>query len=214
MTRNSLGWLAGIALLLSACNTQPDEWARLSAIDCDAEALPGSFLRQAAGLFTPAELGARAPGPGDGPGHPDTAALDMGHFSFWTELVDQVPFPHPGNVVCQALLFDEAGDATAFVESLAPTAQNLSRAAIGWPFNGELDVREVTMEDEAEARRIFLATREGNDDSALEVVLLFEAVDYLVVSVHAGGREKDKEPGEWLEALDSLRDSAQRAIGD
>lgn len=202
----------GFALLASACGGGSSEPTIASTIDCLGQDLPSQYVRQLDGSFTNTEL--IAVGVGDAP---QTDALIGGHFSSWTETVDEIPFDLPGNILCQVLVFDEEEAADAFVDSLEATSASLSHASIGWPSAGELAVREISGDPSAESPetsvRAFTAT--GTDGgSEQQLLLLFESAGRYVVSVHAGGPSQGPDAEAMGEALASLRGRAIAASED
>ncbi|MCC7362852.1 MAG: hypothetical protein IT303_00650 [Dehalococcoidia bacterium] len=102
---------------------------QLVCLDAD---VPDGYLLQVTGTFTGddieelvADEGARAP---DG--------LEGGTFSYWREIVSQPPFDPPIAILCEALQFDTAELASAFVRGLQPGVEMTLPSLVWLPDEG------------------------------------------------------------------------------
>ncbi len=208
MRRSKLFPLVGLTALATACG--PAELAIPPEVDCELDASTGQYVRQVTGGFTPADLDAR--GAGEAPiDQPGRGELIEGYYSFWSSTVETVPFDHPANVVCQALLFDDSDSAEAFVEGLDPSSEVLSRSAMGWPKEGDRHVSEATWTLESTVgptdARAFVVSGPHRVDPQ-RVAMLFQAVGRYVVSVQSGGPAQEPDAVALYPVLERFAENA------
>lgn len=194
--KTSLGFAAALTLLGIACGGPNDA---TPGFDCDAESLPGEYIRQNGATYTPGELQERSTAAPDS----DFTAFGLVRvdFNFWKETVDAVPFDPPANIVCEALTFANADGAQAFLAALEPTSASLAATSITWPLDGQFRVEEAAL-GEATGVRAFVATHTGGPPRSM--VSLFEVEGSRVHAVHAGGEAIQLTPGQLVPALRSI----------
>lgn len=184
--------LAG-ALLGVACGDANDA---LPGYDCAAESLPGEYIRQTGGSYSPDDVDPR----------PGGIALEDGGvvqatFSFWKQDVHSVPFEPPAHIVCEALLMREADEASAFVAMLLPGEDVLASTTISWPTGANFVVQERPI-PQVPSARLFVSTEQGGEGRS--IVSLYQAQGNVVLAVHAGTTGKEIAPGELIPALLSI----------
>lgn len=194
--KTSLGFAAALTLLGMACGG-PNE--ATPDFDCDAESLPGEYIRQNGGTYSARELQerSRAATQSDSTGF-GPVSVD---FNFWKETVDAVPFDPPGNIVCEVLTFESSDGARAFVAALGPTGESLATTSITWPLDAELHVEEAALGESPNVRAFVATSARGSPRS---LVSLFEVEGSRVHALHAGGEELQLTPGQLVPALRSI----------
>lgn len=194
--KTSLGFAVALTLLGMACGGPNDA---TPDFDCDAERLPGEYIRQNGGTYPARQLQERS-SIVDGLDI-TTFGMIRADFNFWKETVDAVPFDPPANIVCEVLTFANADGARAFLAALEPNSESLATTSITWPLDAEFHVEEAAL-GEAPNFRAFVATHSGASPRSL--VSLFEVEGSRVRAVHAGGKELQLTPGQLVPALRSI----------
>jgi hypothetical protein len=194
--KTSLGFAAALTLLGSACGGLDDA---TPDFDCDAESLPGEYIRQTGGTYPASDLHARS----EAAEGIDIAALGLLNvdFNFWKETVDTVPFDPPANIVCEVLTFAGADGARAFLAALQPAGDSLAATSITWPLDAEFLVQEVAINGGSEPRTFVATEQEG---ARRTLISLFAVEGSQVHAVHAGGEEMQLAPEQLVPALRSI----------
>ncbi len=170
--------IAGAAALFLACGSgnQRNETRPANALDarvCTQQDLGGGFNEETAGNFTPANLADLGPNSGKRSRALTGAGLIRGHFAYWKEVPAAPPFEPQTDVVCQAIEFETADEAAAFVHALRPAEDSLVTAGIAWLHDGRREVTEAPAPlDPAGARAFVIRTTGGDENAAVYAVIV------------------------------------------
>jgi hypothetical protein len=202
MTKWYSGALLMAAVVAGACRGGAGfDGAALDAFLCTADDLPGMFMEQTRGDFTPDDLGGLSRTPDERKAEYRAAGMEGGRFVFWKEALPRPPFASPVNVVCQVLSFSSEAQAAAWVAALTAEPEVIRDSGMLWAPMENASARELP----GEHGRLFeLAAREG--DAQVRLFALHEARGRLVVSVFAGDRDGRTEAATAL-AIAASRDA-------
>lgn len=170
----SLAVTLGALVLLAACSGGGPEL--LADRSCQEEHLPDGFERLTFGNLSRSELGREV-----GAEALAQAGIEGGHFTFWKERQDNLNQDLAIEIVCQAVAFRGAGEASRFVADLPADADWLSVTVAGVALAEGTGLVEV--ESGAEGTRAF-RLEEGGGIVRYAVVV---ARERFVLSVHLGG---------------------------
>ncbi|WP_322797332.1 hypothetical protein [Tepidiforma sp.] len=204
---DGLAALAVLAAVLSACAQTPAVDGKL--LDrhlCEAADLPFAFMEQTRGDFSADDLGGLSSDPETRKRDYRAAGMVGGRFVFWKEQLPRPPFASPVNVVCQAIQFETAEQARAWLEQSPATGQAVRDSGMLWAPDGGGTARELPFD--GDGRLFELEAEEG--DARVRLWALHELRGPLVVSVFAGDRDGRASP-EFALAIAAARD---RRIGE
>lgn len=168
---------------------------------CEAADLPFDFMEQTRGDFTAADLGGLSREPEARKAEYRAAGMEGGRFVFWKQSLPRPPFEAPVNVVCQALSFESAAQAEAWVAGLTADPAAIRDSGLLWaPLEGS-QAEELP----SPAGRLFrLEAAEG--DARVTLYALHEARGNVVLSVFVGDRDGRTEAATAL-AIAASRDA-------
>ena len=192
-TRAALG-----AILLStlafgaACSGEAHH--ELDPYLCTQEDLGNGFQQLIDGDVSPRNLADLGPDPGERERQFLAAGMERGRFVVFKQALPKPPFDPPVNVLCQALEFNSADSAKAWVLGLAPEPDTIRTSAMGWLPAGTLTVTEgfpgtptgPTSTAGISASRAF-AVHGGSGHESTYVVYEFRAYGAFVTVSAAGG---------------------------
>ncbi len=200
--RSSLAAPLMAVAVLAGCQASPRfDGLPLDPYLCEAEDLPFDAIEQTRGDFTAADLGGLSRDPEARKAEYRAAGMEGGRFVFWKQALPRPPFEAPVNVVCQALSFESADQAAAWVAGLAAEPRAVRDSGMLWaPLEGsqaeELPARE--------GRLFRLEAAEG--DARVRLYALHEARGKVVLSVFVGDRDGRTEAATAL-AIAASRDA-------
>lgn len=175
--------LAGV---LGGCARTPGvDGTALDRYLCEAADLPFAFMEQTRGDFTADDLGGLSTDPEARKRAYREAGMAGGRFVFWKEQLPRPPFASPVNVVCQAIQFETADQARAWLQQLPATGQSIRDSGMIWAPNGGGRARELPFA--GDGRLFELEAEEG--DARVRLWALHQLRGELVVSVFAGDRD-------------------------
>lgn len=139
------------------------------------------------GEFTLRDLADRHPEPRRREADLRAAGALDGHLSYWAEVVERPPFDPPTEILCQAVRFESAAQATAFVAALGPG--EVAATAMAWLPGDDRTVEELSL-DGADLWPGARAFRVVASDDAARVTLyaVVAANGRYVHTVMMGGR--------------------------
>lgn len=190
LKRSSLLAAAAFALCAASCDSPVEISSFQPPIDevaCQQEDVPPDFDWQTAGTFTRDDLAGVADDPDGRREELREAGVIAGYFSNWRQRINRPPFESPVDLTCQAIAFETADEAAAFVANLRPEPGGVVAAAVTWLPDGEQGAEELDAPAGAPAgsRHFRVDARDG--DVSVTVHAILQPNGPFVQAVFAGG---------------------------
>lgn len=161
---------------------------------CDEADLPEGFERLTFGNLSRGEMGREV-----GAAALEAAGVDGGHFAYWKERHDSLEDDTAIEIVCQAVAFGDAGEASRFVRDLPVEADWLSVTVAGIALAEGTTLAEMAAGGPEGTRVFGLLEPDGRVRYAVVA-----ARERFVLSVHLGGAEGRVSVGEAFAILAAM----------
>lgn len=166
LTKLSLAFAAlALSASAAACASDASGDSVLNHQVCTEADLGGSYIEKTVGDVSIGNLADLSSDSSARSRELTQAGMVEGRFAYWVHTVPNPPFDPPLEVVCQAIEFHSAQEATAFVHDIKPTPDDLASNAIAWLADDHRSVEELQRSGASTAgpvRREFKVTATGN----------------------------------------------------